>query len=52
VIAGRVLGDDLALEAREGIGEHRRAGGAGPPVQAGESVRLRVGRSRGEGLVV
>ena len=52
MIAGRVLGDDLALEAREGIGEHRRTGGTGPPVQAGESVRIRVGRSRGEALVL
>ena len=52
MIACWVLGDDLALEAREGIGEERRAAAAGLPADAREPIRPGVGGARDEALVV
>src|SRR5215211_6100848 len=39
VIAGGMLGDDLALEGGEGVGEQRDAAASEFPVEAGEPVR-------------
>jgi hypothetical protein len=52
VITGRVLGDDLALERREGVGDERGAGASGVPVEPGESVCSGGGRTRDEAFVV
>jgi hypothetical protein len=52
VIAGRVLGDDLALERREGIGDYRRAAVTAPPAQPRETVGVGVGSARDEAFVV
>ena len=45
VIAGGMLGDDLALEGGEGVGEQRYAAASELPVEAGESVRAGGGRA-------
>lgn len=52
VVAGGVLGDNLALERREGIGEQRYSGASGRPVEAGESVGAGGGRACHEALVI
>ena len=45
VIAGGMLGDDLALEGGEGVGEQRYAAAPGLPVEAGEAVGAGGGRA-------
>jgi hypothetical protein len=52
VVAGGVFGDDLALEAGEGVGEQWCAAGPGLPVEAGESVRAGRGRACRDRLVL
>ena len=52
VITRRVLGHDLALEGREGVGDDRRAGAPGLPVEPGESVCSGGGRPRDEPFLV
>ena len=51
VIARRMLGDELAFEAGEGVAEERDAGAAQRPLDAGEAVRARGARPPGERLV-
>src|SRR5215204_7622093 len=45
-----MLGDDLALEASEGVGEQRHAAGTGRPVETREAVRAGGARAYGEVL--
>ena len=52
VIASRMLGDDLTLEAGEGIGQQGYAGMSEFQVQAGESVSAGRGRACDEVLVL
>ena len=51
VVAGGMLGDDLALEGGEGVGEQRYAAASELPVEAGEAVRAGGGRAPREPLV-
>jgi hypothetical protein len=52
VVAGAMLGDDLALEGGEGVGEQRYAAFPELPVEAGESIRAGTGSACCEVLVL
>ena len=52
VIASGMLGDNLALEGREGIGEKRNAVASWLPVEVRESVSAGGGRAYNEPLMI
>src|SRR5918995_3165493 len=52
VVPRGMLGDDLALEAREGVGEQRHAAGTGLPVETRETVRAGGGGAGGGVLLL
>jgi hypothetical protein len=52
VITGGVLGDDLALERGEGVGQQRHAGLSELPLEAREAVRVGGGGAYREALVM